>query len=241
MCADVADSGFSFLCSLRNFFDYLFALYWCGVVLFCGVPSFTINDVQGHTLGEARWGAGKGHDDFILLAAGTGIGGAVVADGKLLKGYHGYAGELGHIQISLKTDVKCPCGGVGHLEGVASGSGIENCYEELTGTRLTGPEISKLANDGDMQAKEVIETAGFALGGSIGMLLSVFDPEIIVLTGSVTKAGKIWEDALYRGYNKEANPTIKDNLKIVSAKLGDPAAVYGACENTLDMIEQNNN
>lgn len=206
----------------------------------CGIPTFALNDVQSHTLGEARWGAGRGCDDFLLLAIGTGVGGAIVCGGELLKGSHGFAGELGHIQVSLGSDIKCPCGKVGHLEGVASGSGIERNYLNKTGKSLGGAEISKLSEQGDKDAVEVISLAGRALGRSIAMLFSVFDCEKIILSGSVIKAGSVWKKSLFEGIDDEVLPELKSSLFFTEASLGDEAALFGACENALDGIEIQN-
>lgn len=126
-----------------------------------------------------------------MLAIGTGIGGAVVSNGKLMMGSHGYAGELGHVQVNLGHDAPCTCGKVGHLEAVASGTGIESSYARFTGEKKSGPEISDLANKGDKDAVASIELAGRSLGRIIAMYLSIFDPEKIVLGGSVIKSGKI--------------------------------------------------
>lgn len=156
-----------------------------------GVPAYALNDVQAHTMGEFRWGAGRDSDNFILLAIGTGIGGCAVLNGKLMLGSHGYAGELGHVQVSLGHDVPCTCGKAGHLEAVASGSGIELSFAKLKGIKLSGAEISKLANEGDEDAIASIELAGRSLGRVIAMYHSVFDPEKIILGGSVIKSGKI--------------------------------------------------
>lgn len=106
-------------------------------------------------------------------------------------GSHGYAGELGHAQASLAQNYPCNCGKTGHLESVASGSGIEKVYKQKTGTFLHGPQITDLANKGDKDAKYVIELAGECLGQIIAMYLTIFDPDIIILSGSVSKAGKI--------------------------------------------------
>lgn len=125
------------------------------------------------------------------MAVGTGIGGAVVSNGKLMMGSHGYAGELGHVQVSLGADVPCTCGKAGHLEAVASGSGIERIYKSKSGKELSGAEISELANSGDEVAKETVELAGRSLGRVLATYLSIFDPEKIVLGGSVIKSGKV--------------------------------------------------
>ena len=127
----------------------------------------------------------------MLLAIGTGIGGCAVINGALLLGNHGYAGELGHVQVSLGHDVPCTCGKIGHLEAVASGTGIEASYYRFTGKTLPGAEISKLANTGDKDALAAIELAGRSLGRIIAMYLSIFDPEKIVLCGSVAKSGHV--------------------------------------------------
>lgn len=108
-----------------------------------------------------------------------------------MMGSHGYAGELGHVQVSLGHDAPCTCGKAGHLEAVASGTGIEQSYDRLTGKKLSGPEISKLANEDDEDAIASIELAGRSLGRIIAMYHSIFDPEKIVLGGSVIKSGKI--------------------------------------------------
>lgn len=205
-----------------------------------GIPTFTLNDVQSHTLGEARWGSGRGCDDFILLAIGTGVGGAIVSDGKLLKGCHGFAGELGHVHISLGSDILCPCGKYGHLEGVASGSGIERNYYNLTGKKLSGAEISKLADEDDKQAKEVISLAGESIGRAIAMLFSVFDCEKIIIGGSVVKTGRVLNWSIFKGLEYECIKELRQNIFIDDAKLGDAAALYGACENALDGVEITN-
>lgn len=203
-----------------------------------GLPAYALNDVQAHTLGEARWGAGKDVDNFVMLAVGTGIGGTAVLDKKLMMGTHGYAGELGHVQVAIGHDVPCPCGKVGHLEGVASGTGIENSYLRKTGKKLNGAEISKLANEGDKDALYAIELAGRCLGSTLAVYMSVFDPELIVLSGSVVKSGNAWKRALMQGYQDEAMSGIEDNLQLEFAKLGDEAALFGAAEYAIDSLEQ---
>lgn len=125
------------------------------------------------------------------MAIGTGIGGAAVIDGKLMLGNNGYAGELGHVQTCLATGIPCTCGKSGHLEAISSGTGIEFCYAKFSGEKKSGPEISKLANEGDKHAVAAIELAGRSLGQIIAMYQSVFDPEKIVLCGSVAKSGQL--------------------------------------------------
>lgn len=219
-----------------NFPGYLNTVITKEVSTLTKLPSFALNDVQSHTLGEARWGAGKNIDNFVLLAIGTGIGGAAVVNGHLMLGTHGFAGELGHIQVCEATDIYCSCGKYGHLEAIASGTGIEQTYKRRTGKLISGSEISNLAYKGDKNAIYAIELAGRSLGSAIAMYLSVFDPEIIVVSGSVAKAGKIWQDALNTGFKNEVIDEISKNLNLVSAKLGDDAALVGAAEYAKDLV-----
>lgn len=106
-------------------------------------------------------------------------------------GTHGYAGELGHVQSCLATGVPCTCGKSGHLEAVASGTGIELSYAKLANKKLSGPEISKLANEDDKHAVAAIKLAGRSLGQIIAMYQSIFDPEKIILCGSVSHSGQL--------------------------------------------------
>ena len=122
----------------------------------CEVPVSVLNDVQAHGLGEARWGAARGAQTCMMIAAGTGIGGAVIAHGKLVRGNHGFAGEIGHIACSQAVGIPCVCGGSGHLELVASGSGIEARYAEAGGEPVDGAEISRRAAADEPLAHHII-------------------------------------------------------------------------------------
>lgn len=124
----------------------------------------------------------------MMIAAGTGIGGAVIAHGRLVRGNHGFAGEIGHIACSQAVGIPCVCGGAGHLELVASGSGIEARYAEITGNHIDGAEISRRAAEGEPAAHKVIMTAGIALGEAIAGITNLLDPDMVVIGGSVPKA-----------------------------------------------------
>lgn len=204
-----------------------------------GLPVAVVNDVQAHALGEARWGAAKDTSTCLVIAAGTGLGGAVIAQGRLLRGKHGYAGEVGHISSSQAHGIPCSCGGMGHVESVASGSGIEARYAEAAGLAdgecLSGAEISLLASQGDATAKRVIVRAGVALGETIADLTNVLDPEVVVVSGSVAKAGSLWRQAVQQGFERQIPDTQKD-LPIVNARLGDKAPLIGAAEELIDKL-----
>lgn len=194
-----------------------------------GVPVAVLGDVQSHALGEVRWGAARGAQTCIVMAPGTGLGGGIVTGGRILRGAHGFAGEIGATPNTLAT-------GDGNLESVASGSGIEARYERATGTRLSGAEISARAYEGDAAAREAIQNAGSALGIALAGWANMLDPEMAVVSGSVTKAGPLWREALQEAFVEHA-PGVLADLPIVDATLGDAAPLVGAAENLLDSLE----
>ena len=200
-----------------------------------GLPAAVLNDVQAYGVGEARWGAGRGADTCVVIAAGTGVGGAIIAHGRIVRGKHGFAGEVGHMASAAATGIPCVCGGSGHLESVAAGSGIEARYFEATEERLTGAEISKLAAENEQPARRIIKEAGLALGQAIAGLTNILDPEVVILSGSVTKAGDEWRAEVMRGFASQI-PEAQRDLPIVDATLGAEAPLIGAAENLLDTL-----
>ena len=202
----------------------------------CELPVSVLNDVQAHALGEARWGAASGADTCMMIAAGTGIGGAVIAHGRLVRGNHGFAGEIGHIACSQAVGIPCVCGGAGHLELVASGSGIEARYAEITGNHIDGAEISRRAAEGEPAAHTVIMTAGIALGEAIAGITNLLDPDMVVIGGSVPKAGTKWRAAVQEGFERQI-PLAQRGLPILAAELGGHAPLIGAAEDLLDYLE----
>lgn len=200
-----------------------------------GIPVAVLNDVQAHALGEARWGAGRGAQTCVVVAAGTGLGGGIIAHGSIVRGNHGFAGELGCVPNPLGSAALGVDEGIVDLEAVAAGSGIEACYRKLTGKALSGAEISQAANDGEDDALRIIRQAGYALGVSLAGWTNMLDPDLIVLSGSVAKAGRIWRDEVSRGF-LERIPDVLSQLPIVDAELGGDAPLVGATEFLLDTL-----
>lgn len=198
-----------------------------GLATRSGLPTTVLNDVHAHALGEFVHGAGRDHRSMLLVAIGTGIGGGFIFGDQIHFGAHDVAGHIGHIDAALAADVPCPCGGVGHVESVASGTGIENCFERADGRRLSGVEIAELAqaDEPDPTARQVMDTAGQALGRAIGSLLNAVDPGVVVLAGSVTKAGPTWERRVRESARASAMTIVADT-PIVFAQL-DNAALVG--------------
>ena len=201
----------------------------------CGIPAAVLNDVQAHALGEARWGAGRGAQTCVVVAAGTGLGGGIIAHGSIVRGHHGFAGEIGATPNPLGSAALGIGEGIADLEAVAAGSGIEACYRALTGKALSGAEISQAANEGEEDARSIIRQAGYALGVSLAGWTNMLDPDLIILSGSVAKAGTLWRSEVERGFAERISP-VQSQLPIVDAELGGDAPLIGATEFLLDML-----
>lgn len=201
-----------------------------------GAPAAVLNDVQAHALGEARWGAGRGAQTCLVVAAGTGLGGGVITNGSILRGKHGFAGELGSTPNPLGPAALGAGPGIVDLEAVAAGSGIEACFRALTGRALTGAEISRAACEGDEDARRIIMQAGYALGVSLAGWTNLLDPDLVILSGSVANAGELWRSEVQRGFAERISP-VQADLPIVDAELGADAPLVGATEFLLDALD----
>lgn len=192
-----------------------------------GAPAHVLNDVHAHGLGEALFGTGAAHPSLLLLAVGTGIGGALVEDGEIRTGARGVAGHVGHIPCPGADGVLCPCGRSGHLEGWASGPGILARYRREGGSALSTAEIAQQAEHGSALARTVLEDAGLATGRALGGLLNVLDPAVVAVTGGVSGAGSLWWDALLDGVGRDAMDAVAAT-PVVLAQAGTSAALLGA-------------
>ncbi|WP_448983972.1 ROK family protein [Olsenella uli] len=204
-----------------------------------GVPARVMNDVHAHAFGEASWGAGLGSDSAFVCAVGTGIGGAFVEHGRLLLGAHGAAANIGHVTCTDAAGIPCQCGGVGHVETIACGPGILARYLELGGVATRpdgrptdGADISRLAETGDEAAIAAESRSGHALGEVLGSMVNMFDPDCVILSGSVAKCGPVWHDALGRGWAEVVMPP-QANTPVMSGTLGDAAPLIGAAQNVV--------
>lgn len=202
----------------------------------CQLPCRVLNDVHAHALGEARWGAGRDASSCLVVAVGTGVGGAFVEDGRIMLGAHGEAGHIGHINCAAAAGVPCSCGAVGHMESVASGTGIMREYLRLggdptgEGTRpLDGAIINARAAAGDACAIAAQRRSGHALGEVIGSMCNMLDPELVILSGSVARCGAVWHDAMDESFARSVMPPVA-GTPIMSGELGGDAPLIGAAE-----------
>jgi glucokinase len=197
------------------------------------------NDANLAALGEWKYGAGVGHHDLIYLTISTGIGGGIIIDDRLLVGPRGIAGEVGHITV-LPDGPMCGCGKRGHLEAVASGTGIANYVRlQLANSRssvmagsdqnITSRMVKEAADKGDELALEAFEYAGKFLGLAIADLLHLFEPTMVVLGGGVTKAGEYLMKPVRKSLNEGVfSPEYLRGFEMALAKLGDQAGLVGA-------------
>jgi glucokinase len=193
------------------------------------LPTFVDNDVNAVALGEHYFGAGRGYDAALYVAVGTGVGGALVLDGKIWRGSTWSAGEICHLVIDFDGKRRCSCGATGHLEAYTSGPAMAQRYRELSGTRES-PDLKAIAayaRQGDSHALRAIAEGAQILGMTLGGVLNIFDPQLVVIGGGVPEMGDLWwrhfETAL------RANPMPGPaNVHVAPAQLGTDAALAGA-------------
>lgn len=195
------------------------------------------NDANVAALGEMWQGGARGHANVIMITLGTGVGGGVIVDGKVVTGNNGAAGEIGHITVNPHEKEPCSCGRRGCLEQYASATGIvayaekylkDNQYADtvLDTENLTSKAIFDAAREGDAAAHHIAEITGDRLGNAMATLACVMNPEIFVIGGGVSKAGEILIDSISRGFRKNAFHAVQDT-EIVTAELGNDAGIYG--------------
>lgn len=191
------------------------------------IPAMLDNDANCGGLGEALFGAGRGHRSVLYVNIGTGIGGALVLDGKVHHGAHSIAGELGHCVVK-PGGPRCTCDKQGCLEALASGSalGREGRLAGL-GEQITGHEVAQLAIAGDAVAGRIVDEAAGWLGLALGNAANLWDPDLIVLGGGVAEMGERLLQPTRRSYQQTAMLAAKAT-PIVCADLGYAAGVIGA-------------
>ncbi|MFG1656777.1 ROK family protein [Micromonospora chersina] len=153
-----------------------------------GRPVRVTNDVNAAALGECWAGAGRDHAHVLLVAVGTGLGGAIVRDGRVEAGARGAAGEVAHLPAPGAERLRCGCGRHGHLEAIASGSGLAAAYAVETGTEVTGRTVADRAAAGDAVARRVVDRAGAALGAALAGLVALLDPDAVLVAGGAAGA-----------------------------------------------------
>lgn len=208
-----------------------------------GLKAQAGNDANVAALGEAWKGAAAGAQNIIMITLGTGVGGGIIINGKILAGSHGAGGEIGHALVVRGEEEKCNCGNHGCLEQYASATGIvrvagrvlaasedDSTLRELQ--NITAKDVLDAFKAGDAVAVRIMEYVGDLLGGAIAGFTTVVDPETIVIGGGVSKAGQPLIDCIEKYYQRYAFSSCKET-PIVLATLGNDAGIYGAAKMVL--------
>lgn len=207
------------------------------------VPVYLDNDANLAGFGEARYGAARGYENVVYITVSTGIGGGVIAGGQIYHGSHDAAGEVGHMTIIPDGPV-CGCGNRGCWEALASGTAIARrarqgleagAMSSLGGLpEITAREVAEAAVAGDGFARQIVEETAFYLGIGVGNLINLFDPDIVVIGGGVSRIG----EPLFAPLRVEAEhrtiPGIRGRARIEPAGLGQDSGVLGAAGLALD-------
>jgi glucokinase len=211
-----------------------------------GLPVVIENDANAAGWAEYRFGAGAGYHHMMMLTIGTGVGGAIVANGELFRGGFGIGAELGHMNFVPKGKL-CGCGQHGCLEQYGSGTALLNSAKELVASgseeakrlkelsdslpELTGNEVYKAIQEGDPGALRLLTELGSNLGLAVASLVAVLDPEIVVIGGGVSAAGELLLEPIRAAYLEHLPARgFRPELKIVGAQLHNDAGVVGAAD-----------
>lgn len=201
------------------------------------------NDANCAALGEMWKGAGNGAKDIVCVTLGTGVGGGVIANGQIVQGVSGAAGEIGHITAVPVGGSPCNCGKNGCLETIASATGIVRLATEMLNKGLNSGELIDIykregfitaknifdcALNGDQTAKTIIDEVAFHLGLVLANTANTLNPEKIVIGGGVSKAGEVLLTPIKANFDKFSFQRVKESTELAIATLGNDAGVIGA-------------
>jgi glucokinase len=212
-----------------------------------GLPCVLDNDANAAAWGEYRFGAGRGHDDLLVVTVGTGIGGGIISGGRLVRGAHGFAAEIGHFIVE-PGGPWCGCGNRGCWEQVASGQALDRAAREaaqsrpdsmiadLAGTHApVGRHVWEAARQRDRMATSILDEVGGRLGEGIAGLVNVLDPEAVVIGGGVVDIGDLLLAPARRAFVAAVEaPDHRPEVPLVPAQLGNRAGAIGAAALALE-------
>jgi glucokinase len=202
-----------------------------------GWPVLLENDANAAAVGEMWLGAARGCQDVISVTLGTGVGGGVILDGKLWRGAHGSAGEIGHTTVDPFSGLKCKCGNTGCLELFASATAIVRMTREslslfpesvLHAGELSAVKVYEAGRNGDELALAVFRRFGMYLGIGLANLINLIDPQVIVLAGGAVNGWDLFAPEMYRQVGERAFRATAQQVKIARAECGDNAGLLGA-------------
>jgi glucokinase len=213
------------------------------------IPVTLTNDANAAAIGEMMYGAARGMKDFIVITLGTGVGSGIVANGQLIYGHDGFAGELGHVTIRRENGRTCGCGKSGCLETYTSATGVARTAREFLETKtddsllrnipiekITSKDVFDAAMAGDKMAQEIFEFTGEILGEAFADFVAFSSPEAIILFGGLSKAGDLIMKPIRENMEKNMVSIYRDKVKLLFSELKEnDAAVLGASALGWDM------
>ena len=203
-----------------------------------GLKVLVGNDANVAALGEIWMGAAKGAKNAVMVTLGTGVGGGVVVNGKVIDGVHGAGGEIGHITVNPRETATCGCGKHGCLEQYSSATGVVRCMKKLLdenpdtpcvlrGTEFAAKDVFDAARNGDALAAREVDEMSDTLGMALANIASTVDPEAFLVGGGVARAGDVLFAPLNKHFQEYAFKSCRE-IPIKQASLGNDAGIYGA-------------
>ncbi|MDQ3636234.1 MAG: ROK family protein [Acidobacteriota bacterium] len=209
------------------------------------IKAFLENDANAAAVGESWLGASKGFDNSIMVTLGTGVGGGIIIDGKILRGIDGTGGEIGHINVEPKG-FPCGCGSFGCVEQYASATAVVRIAKEIMTEKpftnieefddFTSEDIYEIANNGSDLAKEVFRQQGFYLGIMLAGLINSLNPGAIVIGGGAAAGWDLFIESLREQIKIRSYCEPATRVKIMQAKLGDNAGILGVAKLGFEQI-----
>jgi glucokinase len=219
-----------------------------------GLPVLVENDANAFALAEARMGAGRGADPVVLITLGTGVGGGIVAGGRIVHGAHGFAGEFGHMALAVDGGPRCACGRRGCVEAYLRSSHVVALALEMTANLPPGPRsplaralaageataraVGEAAQAGDPVATAVFTELGRYLGIAMANVISALNPEVVVVGGGVALAGEVLLQAAREVALERVMPPLARGVRVLPAALGDRGGMLGAALLALDGVPE---
>ena len=212
-----------------------------------GLSAVAGNDANVAALGEMWKGGGQGYSSLVAVTLGTGVGGGIIVEGKLLAGYSGSGGEIGHMHVMDEEPEACGCGNFGCLEQYSSATGVVTLAKRalkdntlptvLKAEDLSAKAVFDAAKEGDELALKVVKEFGEVLGKGLAIIACIINPEVFVIGGGVSKAGPMLFDYIRPSFEKYVFPGSL-GTKFTLATLGNDAGIFGAAKLILDQAEE---
>jgi glucokinase len=193
-----------------------------------GWPVVLENDANAAAVGEMWLGAARGCSDVMSVTLGTGVGGGVILGGKLWRGSHGSAGEIGHTTVDPFSGLKCKCGNTGCLELFASATAIVRMAREQGMDAVSAEKVYEAGRSGDETALSVFNRCGMYLGIGLANLINLIDPQVIVITGGAVNGWDLFASEMQRQVEERAFRATAQQVRIARSECGDNAGLLGA-------------